>query len=66
METEQQPDARTRTEEPTLEELRQRQRRRAQFLRELADARALRARVTPRRSRRARIHAHLRMRTYRV
>jgi hypothetical protein len=61
METEQH-DART----PTEAEVRERLRRRAAFLRDLADARALRARVTPHRSRRARIHAALRMRTYRV
>ncbi len=42
-----------------------RRRRRAQFLRELAEARALRERVAPRRTRAARIRAALRLRTYR-
>jgi hypothetical protein len=51
---------------PSQEEIRERLRRRAAFLRDLADARELRRRVTPLRSRRAQIHATLRMRTYRV
>ncbi|MQA83056.1 MAG: hypothetical protein GEV03_00140 [Streptosporangiales bacterium] len=45
---------------------RDRRRRRAIFLRELAEARELRKRVAPRRSRRARIHEALRMRTFRL
>lgn len=45
---------------------RDRRRRRAVFLRELAEARELRKRVAPRRSRRARIHEALRMRTFRL
>ncbi|MBX6767243.1 MAG: hypothetical protein IRY90_08855 [Actinomadura rubrobrunea] len=49
----------------TPEQLRERLRRRAVFLRELAEARELRRRVTPHRSRRARIHAALRRRTFR-
>lgn len=49
----------------TPEEIRERLRRRAAFLRELAEARELRERVTPHRSRRARIHAALRRRTFR-
>jgi hypothetical protein len=53
-------------EEPTPEEARDRLNRRAIFLRELAEARELRRRVTPRRSRRAAIHAALRMRTFRI
>ncbi|MQY05378.1 hypothetical protein [Actinomadura macrotermitis] len=50
----------------TPEETRERLRRRAAFLRELAEARELRERVTPHRSRRARIHAALRHRTFRI
>ncbi|GLW64582.1 hypothetical protein Arub01_28260 [Actinomadura rubrobrunea] len=50
----------------TPEQLRERLRRRAVFLRELAEARELRRRVTPHRSRRARIHAALRRRTFRL
>ncbi|WP_155884617.1 hypothetical protein [Actinomadura flavalba] len=52
--------------ELTQEEIRDHLRRRAAFLRELAEARELRRRVTPHRSRRARIHAVLRRRTYRI
>ncbi|WP_157430322.1 hypothetical protein [Actinomadura macra] len=48
------------------EQVREHLRRRAIFLRELAEARELRRRVTPHRSRRARIHAALRRRTFRV
>lgn len=48
------------------EEIRDRLRRRAAFLRELADARELRRRVAPRRSRQAEIRVQLRMRTYRA
>ncbi|GAA2125656.1 hypothetical protein [Actinomadura napierensis] len=48
------------------EVVRERLRRRAIFLRELAEARELRRRVTPHRSRRARIHAALRRRTFRI
>ena len=44
---------------------RDRLRRRDKFLRELADAKALRERVTPRRARRARAHQLHRMLTYR-
>ncbi|MBA9002081.1 MULTISPECIES: hypothetical protein [Thermomonospora] len=55
-----------RNGEPTPEEVRERLRRRAIFLRELAEARELRRRVTPHRSRRARIHAVLRSRTFRL
>ncbi|HEX2315134.1 MAG TPA: hypothetical protein VHJ17_15430 [Thermomonospora sp.] len=55
-----------RNEEPTPEEVRERLRRRAVFLRELAEARELRRRVTPHRHRRARIHAALRRRTFRL
>jgi|SRR5437868_14849835 len=48
------------------EQVREHLRRRAVFLRELAEARELRRRVTPHRSRRARIHAALRRRTFRA
>lgn len=43
----------------------ERRRRRAQFLRELAEARALRARVQPRRAKVARMRRAMRMRTFR-
>ncbi|MFG2963770.1 MULTISPECIES: hypothetical protein [unclassified Streptomyces] len=43
----------------------ERRRRRALFLRELAEARALRDRVQPRRARTARLRHALRMRTFR-
>ncbi|WP_395109499.1 hypothetical protein [Actinomadura sp. SCN-SB] len=56
----------TRLDAVTPEEVRDRLRRRAIFLRELAEARELRQRVTPHRSRRARIHAALRRRTFRL
>jgi hypothetical protein len=42
-----------------------RRRRRAQFLRELTEARELRARVRPRRARARRLRQILRMRTFR-
>lgn len=48
------------------EEARDRLRRRAMFLRELAEAKELRKRVSPRRSRRARVREALRMRTFRA
>ncbi|WP_369395484.1 hypothetical protein AB5J72_24210 [Streptomyces sp. CG1] len=43
----------------------QRRRRRAQFLRDLAEARELRARVQPRRAKAARLRHAMRMRTFR-
>ncbi|MFF3455738.1 hypothetical protein ACFYXH_15715 [Streptomyces sp. NPDC002730] len=43
----------------------QRRRRRAQFLRELNEAKALRERVQPRRARAARMRQQMRMRTFR-
>lgn len=55
-----------RDEELSPDDVRDRLRRRAIFLRELAEARELRRRVTPHRSRRARIRAALRKRTFRV
>ncbi|MEU6661755.1 hypothetical protein [Streptomyces sp. NPDC046821] len=42
-----------------------RRRRRAQFLRDLAEARELRDRVQPRRARAARMRQQMRMRTFR-
>jgi hypothetical protein len=48
------------------EEVRDRLRRRAVFLRELAEARELRKRVSPRRWRRERVREALRMRTFRA
>ncbi|MGW0551723.1 hypothetical protein [Streptomyces sp. Wb2n-11] len=42
-----------------------RRRRRAQFLRELYEAKALRDRVQPRRARAARMRQQMRMRTFR-
>lgn len=48
------------------EEVRDRLRRRAVFLRELAEARELRKRVMPRRWRQERTRAALRMRTFRA
>lgn len=42
-----------------------RRRRRAQFLRELNEAKALRERVQPRRARVARLRQQMRMRTFR-
>ncbi len=44
----------------------QRRRRRAMFLRELAEARALRERVAPRRFRVARLRRAVRMRSFRI
>ncbi|QKW07946.1 hypothetical protein HUT18_17680 [Streptomyces sp. NA04227] len=43
----------------------ERRRRRAQFLRDLNEARELRDRVQPRRARAARMRQHMRMRTFR-
>ncbi|MFI8188352.1 hypothetical protein ACIF8T_06040 [Streptomyces sp. NPDC085946] len=43
----------------------ERRRRRAEFLRDLAEARALRARVQPRRAKTARLRHAMRMRTFR-
>lgn len=53
-------------EDMSPEEVRDRLRRRAVFLRELAEARELRKRLSPRRSRQERIRATLRMRTFRA
>lgn len=48
------------------EQVRDRLQRRATFLWELSEARELRRRVTPRRSRQERVRAALRMRTFRA
>lgn len=48
-----------------LESDAQRRKRRAQFLRELGEAKALRDRVQPRRARAARMRQQMRMRTFR-
>ena len=48
------------------DEVAERRRRRTAFLADLAEARALRERVAPRRTRTARLRAALRMRTFRV
>ncbi|MFI8963139.1 hypothetical protein ACIGO8_13610 [Streptomyces sp. NPDC053493] len=52
-------------EEPRQETDAERRRRRAQFLRELNEAKALRDRVQPRRARAARMRQAMRMRTFR-
>ncbi|MFD0369448.1 hypothetical protein [Streptomyces sp. NPDC059071] len=51
--------------EPRQETDAERRRRRAQFLRELNEAKALRDRVQPRRARAARMRQAMRMRTFR-
>ncbi|MEU1407578.1 hypothetical protein ABZ471_35470 [Streptomyces sp. NPDC005728] len=53
----------SRPERPETEA--ERRRRRAQFLRDLAEARALRERVQPRRAKAARLRHAMRMRTFR-
>ncbi|MFC8584739.1 hypothetical protein ACFUGD_09340 [Streptomyces sp. NPDC057217] len=50
---------------PATETDAERRRRRAQFLRELHEAKALRERVQPRRARAARMRQAMRMRTFR-
>ncbi|MFE5512723.1 hypothetical protein ACFQ9J_19430 [Streptomyces sp. NPDC056529] len=50
---------------PVTETDAERRRRRAQFLRELHEAKALRERVQPRRARAARMRQAMRMRTFR-
>ncbi|GGY72262.1 hypothetical protein [Streptomyces omiyaensis] len=54
-----------RTPETQPETDAERRRRRAQFLRELGEAKALRDRVQPRRARAARMRQAMRMRTFR-
>ncbi|MFI7393840.1 hypothetical protein [Streptomyces tendae] len=51
--------------EPDGEREAERRRRRAQFLRDLAEARQLRDRVQPRRAKTARLRHAMRMRTFR-
>ncbi|MER5274205.1 hypothetical protein ACIOEW_14120 [Streptomyces sp. NPDC087901] len=57
------PDAREAQDAPETDA--QRRRRRAQFLRELHEAKALRDRVQPRRVKAARMRQAMRMRTFR-
>ncbi|MFE7778305.1 hypothetical protein ACFU5O_31335 [Streptomyces sp. NPDC057445] len=52
-------------EQPEQESDAERRRRRAQFLRELNEAKALRERVQPRRARAARMRQAMRMRSFR-
>ncbi|WP_181387276.1 hypothetical protein [Streptomyces sp. Act143] len=52
-------------QEPQQETDAERRRRRAQFLRDLAEARELRDRVQPRRAKAARLRHAMRMRTFR-
>ncbi|MER5637853.1 hypothetical protein ABT095_12960 [Kitasatospora sp. NPDC002227] len=59
------PEAAAETEHPPETEA-ERRRRRAVFLRELAEARELRARVQPRRTKERRMREALRMRTFRI
>ncbi|MFF2201131.1 hypothetical protein [Streptomyces sp. NPDC058145] len=58
-------DARSATGHRRPETDAERRRRRAQFLRDLAEARALRDRVQPRRAKTARLRHAMRMRTFR-
>ncbi|MFG3282634.1 hypothetical protein [Streptomyces sp. NPDC048111] len=57
------PDEHDRARQPESDT--ERRRRRAQFLRELHEAKALRDRVQPRRARAARMRQAMRMRTFR-
>ncbi|MFF8968615.1 hypothetical protein [Streptomyces sp. NPDC014995] len=59
------PDRATSKADETPETDAERRRRRAQFLRELAEARELRDRVQPRRAKTARLRHAMRMRTFR-
>jgi len=60
------PDPRSAPDDPDAPETEaQRRRRRAQFLRELHEAKALRDRVQPRRVKAARMRQAMRMRTFR-
>ncbi|MEW2636217.1 hypothetical protein AB0903_32390 [Streptomyces sp. NPDC048389] len=58
------PESEPEREEETTSDV-ERRRRRAQFLRELNEAKALRDRVQPRRARAARMRQQMRMRTFR-
>ncbi|MBC2902787.1 hypothetical protein [Streptomyces cupreus] len=59
------PDSESREDPAQQETDAQRRRRRDRFLRELAEARALRDRVQPRRAKAARLRHAMRMRTFR-
>jgi hypothetical protein len=59
------PDQNQSSAESAPESDADRRRRRAQFLRELNEARELRARVQPRRARAVRMRQQMRMRTFR-
>ncbi|MFF8280597.1 hypothetical protein ACF05T_31710 [Streptomyces lateritius] len=59
------PDSAPEPFEPPPETAADRRRRRAQFLRELHEAKALRDRIQPRRARAARMRQAMRMRTFR-
>ncbi|MER6423286.1 MULTISPECIES: hypothetical protein [unclassified Streptomyces] len=59
------PERETRQDSPSAETDAERRRRRAQFLRDLAEARELRDRVQPRRAKTARLRHAMRMRTFR-
>ncbi|GEC08553.1 hypothetical protein SSP24_62080 [Streptomyces spinoverrucosus] len=59
------PDHASRADASSQETDAERRRRRAQFLRELAEARELRDRVQPRRAKTARLRHAMRMRTFR-
>ncbi|GAA2504454.1 hypothetical protein [Streptomyces longisporus] len=59
------PERETRKDSSSAETDAERRRRRAQFLRDLAEARELRDRVQPRRAKTARLRHAMRMRTFR-
>ncbi|MET8679076.1 hypothetical protein ABZW18_16250 [Streptomyces sp. NPDC004647] len=59
------PDRNQPSDAPVPQDDAERRRRRAQFLRELNEAKALRERVKPRRARAARMRQQMRMRTFR-
>ncbi|EPD56583.1 MULTISPECIES: hypothetical protein [Streptomyces] len=59
------PDSEARKDAPADDIDAERRRRRAQFLRDLAEARELRDRVQPRRAKTARLRHAMRMRTFR-
>jgi hypothetical protein len=59
------PDRENREDSSSRESDAERRRRRAQFLRDLAEARELRDRVQPRRAKTARLRHAMRMRTFR-
>ena len=59
------PERDIREDSPADETDAERRRRRAQFLRDLAEARELRDRVQPRRAKTARLRHAMRMRTFR-